>query len=149
METDGTFSTEVALTSGELRVAVGRIARRMKQLYEAGEVTFSETSVLSRLDRAGPATPGTLAAAEHVRPQAIVAIVNALELRGLVARSPDPTDGRKVLISLTEAGRQALADKSRALTLRMAQALTEGFSPAEQRQLRDALPLLDRLAGKL
>jgi DNA-binding MarR family transcriptional regulator len=146
---DGALSTDVVLTSAELRVAIGRIARRMKQCYEEGEVTFSETSVLSRLDRAGPTTPGVLAAAEHVRPQAIVAIVNALALRGLVARGPDPTDGRKVLISLTEAGRRALADKGRAFTQRMAQALAEGFSPAEQRQLREVLPLLERLAGLL
>jgi DNA-binding MarR family transcriptional regulator len=143
------LSTDVVLTSAELRVAIGRIARRMKQCYEEGEVTFSETSVLSRLDRAGPATPGALAAAEHVRPQAIVAIANALALRGLVARGPDPTDGRKVLISLTEAGRRAIADKGRAFTQRMAQALAEGFSPAEQRQLREVLPLLERLAGLL
>jgi DNA-binding MarR family transcriptional regulator len=149
MRTEATHSTELLLTSGELRVAIGRIARRMKQLYEAGEVTFSETSVLSRLDRGGPATPGALAAAEHVRPQAIVTIVNALELRGLVARSPDPADGRKVLIALTDAGRQAFADKGRAVSQRMAQALAEGFSPAEQRQLREVLPLLERLAGML
>lgn len=140
---------ESVRTSGELRVAIGRIARRLKQLYEAGEVTFSETSLLSRLDRAGPATPGALAAAEHVRPQATAAVVHALELRGLVARSPDPADGRKVLVSITEAGRQALTDKGRAVTRRMADALTEGFTPAEREQIGAVVPLLERLAGWL
>jgi DNA-binding MarR family transcriptional regulator len=149
MRVDDALPTEVTLTSGELRVAIGRIARRMKQLYEAGEVTFSETSVLSRLSRSGPATPSALAAAEHVRPQAIAAIVNALTRRGLVARGQDPTDGRKVLVAMTEAGRQALADKSWIITERMAQALAEGFTPVEQRQLRVVVPLLERLAGML
>ena len=149
MLTGDTGSSELTQTCDELRVAIGRIARRIKQLYEAGETTFSEASVLSRLDRAGPATPGALAAAEHVRPQAIVAIVNALEARGLVARDPDSTDGRKVLVAPTDAGRRALADKGRAVTQRMAGALTAGFSAAEQRQLAEALPLLERLADML
>ena len=149
MPDDDRIRTEVALISADVRVAIGRVARRVKQLYEVGETTFSETSVLSRLARAGPVTPGTLAAAEHVRPQAIVVIVKDLVRRGLVVRDQDPLDGRRVLISLTAAGRQALEDKSRVVTQRMGYVLREHFSPNEQRQLWEALPLLERLAEML
>ena len=140
---------EILELSGDLRVAVGRIARRMKQLYETGEVTFSEISVLSRLDREGPSAPTTLAAAEHVRPQAMVAIVNALEQRKLVKRRADPTDGRKTVVSMTESGRQELRDKGWTITQRMAEVLAESLTPNEQHRLRDTLPLLERLARLL
>jgi len=136
-------------TSNDVRVAVGRMARRIKQLLEEGEVTFSETSVLSRLNREGPTTPGALASAEHVRPQAIVTTLNNLAQRGLIKRRADPTDGRRVLVSVTQGGRRVLAAKGLNVTEAMARALTDGFSPAEQGLLERALPLLDRLAGML
>jgi DNA-binding MarR family transcriptional regulator len=136
-------------TGGDLRLAVGRVARRLRQLYTAEELTFSETSVLSRLDREGATTPTALAAAEHVRPQAMGATLSALEQRGLVRRRDDPSDGRKVQIELTPAGRQALAAKHEAVAGIVNRALAEGFTPAERRALAAAVPLLDRLAERL
>ena len=58
-------------TGCDLRVVLGRIVRRLRQAHAAGDLTLSEISVLSRLDRDGPATPGALADAERVRPQAM------------------------------------------------------------------------------
>jgi len=143
---DGGPDAASVQTSSDLRVAIGRLARRIKQLYEEGEVTFSETSVLSRLDREGPTTPGALAAAEHVRPQAIVTTLNSLERRGLIERSPDPGDGRRVVVTVTGLGQQVLTDKGWTVTRAFATALEKRFSPPEQSLLREALPLLDRLA---
>src|ERR1700694_3816548 len=97
------------VTAGDLRVVVGRIARRIKQLYDAGEVTFSETSVLSRLNRAGAAAPSSLAIAEHGQPLAVAAILYALEKRGLVRRKPDEVDGRRVVVAITGGRRAGLA----------------------------------------
>lgn len=133
----------------ELRLALARIVRRLRQAHEPGELTLSEISVLSRLDRDGPATPGALAGGERVRPQAMGNTLAALEQRGLVARMPDPDDGRKVSMSATEAGRQLLLDRRSASTRRMTRALAEGFTPEERRQLVEAIPLLDRLADSL
>ena len=133
----------------ELRLALARIVRRLRQAHEPGELTLSEISVLSRLDRDGPATPGALAGGERVRPQAMGNTLAALEQRGLVARMPDPDDGRKVSMSATEAGRQLLLDRRSASTRRMTQALAEGFTPEERRRLVEAIPLLDRLADSL
>jgi DNA-binding MarR family transcriptional regulator len=143
---DGAADAASVQTSSDLRVTIGRLARRIKQLYEEGEVTFSETSVLSRLNREGPTTPSALAGAEHVRPQAIVTTLNSLEGRGLVERSPDPSDGRRVVVSLTGLGQQVLTDKGWSVTQGFAAALETRFSPAERSLLREALPLLDRLA---
>jgi DNA-binding MarR family transcriptional regulator len=120
----------------------------MRQLYGADEVTFSEASVLARLHKQGPATPGALALDERVRPQAMGATLLALEQRSLIARSPDPADGRRVRISLTEAGRSVIVDKSRAMHRRLARMLAEEFTEPEQRQLIDVVPLLSRLAER-
>lgn len=133
----------------DLRIAIGRMARRIKQLYEEGETTFSETSVLSRLEREGVATPRRLADGEHVRPQAIVAILNNLEQRGFVERSNDPSDGRQVLVRLTTKGRQALSDKGSILAQALAQSISSSLNRREREQLAAALPLVERLAGLL
>ena len=133
----------------DLRLALARIVRRLRQAHEPGDLTLSEVSVLSRLDRDGPATPGALAGGERVRPQAMGNTLAALEQRGLVARMPDPEDGRRVSMSATEAGRQLLLDRRSASTRRVTHALAEGFSTDEQRRLVEIIPLLDRLADSL
>jgi DNA-binding MarR family transcriptional regulator len=144
-----TYSDAELAIAAQLRVTVGRIARRLRQRHARGELTLSEASVLARLDRDGPATPGALAEEERVRPQAMGVTVAALEQRGLVRRAADPTDGRRVLISLAPAGRRIVVDRRSANTARMAGALAEGFTPAEQRRLAAVLPLLERLADRL
>jgi DNA-binding MarR family transcriptional regulator len=135
--------------ASDLRVALGRIVRRLRQAHRPGELTLSEVSVLSRLDRDGPATPGALAVGERVRPQAMGVTLAALEQRGLVTRMPDPDDGRRVSMSASDAGRRVLHDRRSASTRRMSRALTEGFSPEERRRLVEAIPLLERLADHL
>jgi DNA-binding MarR family transcriptional regulator len=148
--TDTRIDTADLLRAGnDLRVVLGRIVRRLRQAHVSGEVTLSELSVLSRLDRGGPATPGSLASLERVRPQAMGATLTALEQRGMVGRAPDAGDGRRVLMSVTPAGRRVLVDRRSLNTRRMAEALAEGFSPAEQRRLISTLPLLERLADRL
>ena len=134
---------------GELRVVLGRVVRRLRQAHEPGELTLSEVSVLSRLDRDGPATPGVLAEQERVQPQAMGVTLTAMERRDLVSRAPDPADGRRVVMSATEAGRRLLLDRRSASVQRMARALADGFSPAERRALAAVIPLLDRLADRL
>jgi DNA-binding MarR family transcriptional regulator len=138
-----------AVTLGsDLRVVLGRVVRRLRQGHKPGELTLSEASVLSRLDRDGPATPGVLAEQERVQPQAMGVTLAALERRELISRAGDPADGRRVVLSLTGAGRRLLSDRRSLNGQRITGAL-EGFSPAERRLLADAIPLLDRLADQL
>jgi DNA-binding MarR family transcriptional regulator len=133
----------------DLRVALGRIVRRIRQGHAPGELTLSELSVLSRLDREGPMTPGRLAVEERVRPQAMGATLAVLEERGVVERAPDPSDGRRVLMSVAPAGRRLMADRRSLSTQRMATALAEGLDEAEQRRLVAVIPLLERVADRL
>ncbi|WP_326837944.1 MarR family transcriptional regulator [Amycolatopsis rhabdoformis] len=143
------ISKDLVEAAADLRVALGRLVRRMRQGYVAGEATLSESSVLSRLDREGPATPGCLAELERVKPQAMGATLAGLVERGLVSRSPDAADGRRVLMSATPAGRKLLTDRRSLSTQRVAQALADGFDAEERRRLLEVIPLLERLADEL
>ncbi|WP_217708226.1 MarR family winged helix-turn-helix transcriptional regulator [Nonomuraea rhodomycinica] len=109
-------------------------------------MSFSELAVLSRLDREGPLTSARLAALERVTAQAIGTIPGGLHRRGLVARDPDPADGRRVITSITGKGRDALASRDLLITERLAAAV-DTLTPEERRRLADALPILAVLAA--
>ena len=136
-----------ALAAG-LRLAMGRIVRRLRQAHAVGDVSLSGVSVLARLARTGPESPGSLAELERVRPQAMAGTLARLEERRLVSRTPDPADGRRAIVSITEDGRTVLEQRRTESVSRLTHALDE-FTPQERRALHDALPLLDRLAERL
>jgi DNA-binding MarR family transcriptional regulator len=133
---------------GELSASMGRLVRRLRQVHVDGDLTLSQASVLFCLERDGPATPGTLATLEQITPQSMGAILVALEETGLVSRSGDPSDGRRVLMSITNAGRESLQGVRHEKARRLGRAIATGFDPAEQRRLAEAIPLLERL-GRL
>jgi len=130
----------------DLRLAVGLLRRRLRQTPVQGDLTLPETAALARLDRGGPSTASALAREEQISPQSMGTTLAGLEARGLVARAPDPDDGRRVVLSLSGAGRQALRDRRAARTEQLARALAENFTEAELEQLDAAAPLLERLA---
>jgi DNA-binding MarR family transcriptional regulator len=140
---------DVHEVAGALRVSIGLLLRRLRQAQADGELTLPESSALTRLDRGGPATSSALARLEQISPQSMGATLSALEARGLVQRRPDPGDGRRVVISLSEAGLQALRDKRNARIEQLARALSSGFTRSELQQLMAAAPLLERLAQSI
>lgn len=140
---------DVDEVAAALRIAVGMLVRKLRQTQPAGDLTLSETSALSRLDRGGPATSSDLAKLEGISPQSMGATIAALEQRGLIVRQRDPADGRRIVLSVSETGRQVVNDRRSARTARIATALRGGFTDAEIGQLLAAAPLLERLAGKL
>ena len=137
---------DVRDVAAALRVSMGLLLRRLRQVGVPGELTVPETSALARLDRNGPATSSELARVEQISPQSMGATLSALEARGLVTRDPDARDGRRIVLSVTDAGRQLLRDKRDARTEHLARALAAGFTREELEQLMTAAPLLERLA---
>ncbi|MEV4344567.1 MarR family transcriptional regulator [Actinoplanes sp. NPDC049596] len=125
-----------------------RLRRRLREVAKLDELTPSQTSVLSRLEKGGAASSSELAVAEQVRPQSMAATIAAIEQVGLVMRTPDPGDGRKQLISLSELGREKIGVSRQAREEWMARALADDFSEEERQAILAALPLLDRLAGR-
>ncbi|WP_433043990.1 MarR family winged helix-turn-helix transcriptional regulator [Dactylosporangium sp. CS-033363] len=139
---------EIDSTAAALQIAVGRLVRRLRQTHVPGDLTLSEASVLSRLDRGGPTSPGELATDERVKPQAMGATLQTMEQRGLVSRAPDPHDGRRVLMTITGEGRRLLTDRRTLKTQALAEAIGH-LSADEQRALVEAARLLDKLAEEL
>jgi DNA-binding MarR family transcriptional regulator len=97
-----------------LREAIQRLNRRVRQTRAVGDLTSSQLSALTSLQLAGALTPRELADVERVQPPTMTKIVGKLEERGLVVRTPHPTDGRQVILSATEAGRATYAQFERA-----------------------------------
>jgi DNA-binding MarR family transcriptional regulator len=144
-----TQDLDVGQLAAVLLVAIGLLRRRLRQVQSEGELTLPESSALVRLERGGPATPSALARLEQISPQSMGATLAALESRGLVKRHADPDDGRRSVMSVTEAGRQMLGDRRSKRTEQLARALSAGFTPPELEQLMAAAPLLERLAQNI
>ncbi|HEY4008864.1 MAG TPA: MarR family transcriptional regulator [Acidobacteriaceae bacterium] len=88
----------------EFTQAIGMLVRRVRAAGRTHELSLTESAVLARLDREGPATTAELARAEGVTPQSMGATVAALERVGMIRRTPHATDGRQRLITLTAKG---------------------------------------------
>lgn len=129
--------------ASELRDVLGHLIRRLRAEHR---FSLSQGSVLGRLDREGPQSASKLAELERVRPQSMGQTVADLEAQGFVERSPDPTDGRRFLIELTEAGRAELYEDRRRREGWLAEALEQGFSDEERGRLDEAVRLMSRLS---
>ncbi|WP_034091465.1 MarR family winged helix-turn-helix transcriptional regulator [Streptacidiphilus albus] len=129
----------------ELRVVVSRLRRRLREVYETRELTPSQTAVLSRLDKGGPASTSDLAAAERVRPQSMASILTGLDKLGLIERRADPDDGRRQLVSPSRAGHELLDDGRRAGSEWLTRAMEDRLDEAERRTVIEAMALLERL----
>lgn len=132
----------------QLAAVVGRLLRRLRSTSSGGLLTPTQRSVLARLDREGPATTAALARAEYVRPQSMRLTLGALESQGLVERAPDPADGRKSVMSLTESGTATLAEVRAAKHDWLASAIAAELDGADRRTMAEAIELMDRLTGK-
>jgi DNA-binding MarR family transcriptional regulator len=129
-----------------LLVGIRLLVRRIRQMQvDADELTLPETSALSRLDRGGPATASALARLEQISPQSMGATLAKLESRGLLERHPDPDDGRRVVLTVSDTGRQVLGNRRTARAQRLADALAASFTQPELHQLLEVAPLIERL----
>ena len=98
----------------QLRDAITRLNRRVRQARPVGDLTVTQLSALTSLRLAGALTPRELADVERVQPPTMTKIVAKLEERGLVQRTPHPTDGRQVILAATEGGQAVLDQFERA-----------------------------------
>ena len=131
--------------SSELRIAVMRLARRMRQERASDTYTMSQLSALATLEREGALTLGALAAAEKVQPPSMTRIVASLAAAGLVRRTPHPTDGRQAHLAATPDGVKLLAADRKRRDAWLAMRLTE-LSASERATLHSAAEILGRLA---
>jgi DNA-binding MarR family transcriptional regulator len=136
---------DTAALAHELRLAVMRFSRRLRNQRVDTSVTLTHLAALSTLKRNGPMSPGELATHERVQPPSMTRVVVALEGMGLVTRTPHPTDGRQVIIGLTPAADELLAAEARAREAWLSERLQE-LVPEERAVLREAAVIIDKLA---
>ena len=132
--------------AGELRILISQLRHRLREQSHLGDYTWSQTSVIIRLERDGPATVSALARAEGVRQQSMGATISTLEAAGLVKGSPDPADGRQTILSLTDACLEMIQANRAAKEDWLFRVIQTKLSRAEQEQLATALELLKRIA---
>ncbi len=86
-------------------------------------------------------TPGALAAKERVQPPSMTRVIASLSDLGLVDRTPHPTDGRQIIVSLSSTGNALIADEASAREAWMTDKLS-GLDPEQLRVLRDAVAII-------
>jgi DNA-binding MarR family transcriptional regulator len=131
--------------ASELRVSLMRLVRRLRAERSAVGLSLTQRSVLGCLDRGGAMSLGEIAAHERVQPPSMTRTTAALEEQGLIARSADPNDKRRVVFELTTDGRQLLHDDRRRREAWLAGQL-DSLTDDELSLLRAAAPLIDRIA---
>lgn len=129
----------------QLRDAITRLNRRVRQARPVGDLTVTQLSALTSLKLAGALTPRELADVERVQPPTMTKIVAKLEERGLVQRTPHPTDGRQVILAATEGGRAVLDQFERARNEWLASRLAD-LTEDERETLRRAADILQGIA---
>ena len=132
--------------SSALRISVLRLARRLRAERSSADLTLTQISALSALDRHGPITPSELAAHERVQPPSMTRVIAALEDKALVSRVAHPTDRRQVLVAVTDQARAMLLEDRRRREAWLVAHLAD-LTPAERAVLQAAAPILDRLAA--
>jgi DNA-binding MarR family transcriptional regulator len=131
----------------DLMQAVGLLIRRTRSEAGAGELSMTESVVMSRLANDGPATTAALARAESMKPQSMGTTINSLEEMGIVKRTPHATDGRQMLIELTPKGVQLRKKNREAKQMWLSQALAE-LDADERDTLFKAADIIKKLAEK-
>ena len=132
-----------------LHTAVGSLVRRLRQLPNESGLTTPEAATLARIDRQGPASASDLARLEQISPQSMGTTLAALEEKGCIARTPDPSDGRRSLIALTPQGRTSLRHRRDERTAVLARAVGAELTPTERADLLRLVSLLERVAEHL
>jgi DNA-binding MarR family transcriptional regulator len=131
----------------DLTQALGLLVRRLRAAAAADEVSLTESAVMARLAREGPATTADLARAEGMKPQSMGTTIAALEEMGMVERKPHPTDGRQVNIELTAKGGAVRKSRKDAKRTWLAQAISQ-LDEHERDTLFQAGEIIRRLAEK-
>jgi len=124
---------------------VSRLARHLdiarREAFAANDLEPGEFDVLAALRRAGkPYTlsPSVLISQNLVTSGTMTNRIDRLESKGLVARLPDPSDGRGILVQLTQTGKSAV-DRALEELLTREQLLLATISKAEQEKLANVL----------
>ncbi|WP_434968670.1 MarR family winged helix-turn-helix transcriptional regulator [Microbacterium sp. bgisy207] len=130
----------------QVRIGVFRFARRMRTQRAIDSMSDGQFSVLASLVINGPQTPGQLADSERVSAPSMNRTVNCLQDSGYVERSADATDGRKVIVTITESGRAVVEETVKRRDAWVEQTLAS-LGSSDREVLVRAAAIMQGLAG--
>jgi DNA-binding MarR family transcriptional regulator len=133
--------------AGDLRIVLTHAVRRIRLERSSEQITDGQYATLAALANRGPMTPSALAEDQHVAAPPMTRTVNALVTAGLARRDSDPSDGRQVLVSITEAGMAEVKETRRRRNAWLAGRLA-GLTADEREVLAQATVLLQRLVDR-
>lgn len=144
IDTSSDAADALALAA-DVRVGFGKLKRRLRDEGGAAEVTPSQASALGQLEKLGPSTVTELAQAEGLRPQSMGATIAALEATGFVVGVPDPTDGRRTILSLSPMAVEKFSANRTAREGWLFHAIQETLTPEEKHDLARGFAVLGKL----
>ncbi len=107
-------------------------------------MSLTQLSALATLSAEGSMTPGALAAREKVQPPSMTRVIASLADLGLVDRTPHPTDGRQIIVSLSDAGHALMESETQAREAWMTEKLSH-LEGKDLETLRDAVAIITSL----
>ncbi len=131
----------------QLRLAIQRLARRIRSNAADDDLPESQRSVLFTLGTHGRQSLGSLSEHERVTPPSMNRTVNALVSSGLITRATDEEDARRIHLELSEKGHEFVNETRRRRDAWFTQQLAE-LTPEQRRILEQAVPILKELAEK-
>jgi DNA-binding MarR family transcriptional regulator len=138
-------SVTPAELAAQLRPALLRLTRLIRNQRVDMSVTLTQLSALATLRKHGPMSPGELAGIERVQPPSMTKVLALLEDRGLVTRQAHPTDRRQAVIVLAQPGIDLLDSERRSRDAWLSRRLAE-LTEDELALLLSVVPVLDKLA---
>jgi DNA-binding MarR family transcriptional regulator len=137
-------STEI-LDRTEFAASVERVFVLLRRLTPAQGVSLTAASTLATLERDGPRRLTELAVKEGVTQPAMTQLVSRLERDGLARRVPDPSDGRVVVVEVSDAGRALLRQRRLVRATKLTELLA-ALPPEDEMAIAQAVAALGRLA---
>ena len=148
MEQYPVISEQDIEAAARLRTVIHRLVKILRQeTHGLGQLSLTERSVMGSLYRQGAMAPSTLAQLEKVTPQSMSQIINHLNELGLLEKAPSDEDKRKVMLSLTAAGRGYVEENRQRKQEWLAQALHEKLRAEDKDILMNALHILEKIIG--
>ncbi|CDZ91012.1 conserved hypothetical protein [Rhodococcus ruber] len=141
------MTSEHRTLAGDLSLAVVRLTRHLRGRRSDSRVSLTQLSAMTTLRQEGAMTPGALAAREKVQPPSMTRVIASLDEIGLVERTPHPTDGRQVIVSLSDAGRALLIDEQQAREAWLTERLAT-LDEASLATLGDAVEIINKLVSE-
>jgi DNA-binding MarR family transcriptional regulator len=134
---------ELAYSLRELIVMLYR--QMQKQISNEEQLSVAAQNVMYQLTQKSALLPSQLCALLPISSQYLSQVLNQLERLDYITRTPAATDGRKILISLTEGGRRKVIESRVQREAWLTQRIENQFSASDKETVGQALVLFRRL----